>query len=273
MPSAASHTIDEYEPLLVALQNVLGIVVPEGQRSNLLARIEPLLTEYKLDSLSSLAKSLQSDHSGEIRSKVLDTISQRQINWYLSPDMTKVLQDYVFGQLPENARIWVVGCGQGQLAYAIAMEMAEYTNKTNDTRKVTILGTDGSVSYIKQAESAIYTDEQLNTLSDTYKKRYTSKISHGEGHQLKARVTEFVSFAQCNLTEDFQSLGKMDLIVCPDALVYFSNGIKNSILRRFSSLLKPGGIFLTGGNQMMIPGNDGLERVDHAAGVFYRQKN
>lgn len=273
MPSAASHTIDDYEPLLVALQNVLGVVVPEGQRSNLLERVEPLLIEYKFDSLSALGKSLQNDHSGEIKSKVLDTISQRQTSWYLSPDMTKVLHDYVFGQLAENARIWVVGCGQGQLAYAIAMEMAEYTNKTNDTKKVKVFATDSSASNIKQAESAIYTDEQLNTLSGAYKKLYTSKISQGDGYQLKGRVTEFVSFAQCNLTEDFQSLGKMDLIICPDALVYFSNGIKGSILRQFSSLLKPGGIFLTGGNQMMIPDNDGFERVNHTSGVFYRRKN
>lgn len=182
MPSAASHTIDDYEPLLVALQNVLGVVVPEGQRSNLLARMEPLLTEYKFDSLSALAKSLQSDHSGEIRSKVLDTISQRQISWYLSPDMTKVLHDYVLGQLPENARIWIVGCGQGQLAYAVAMEMAEYTNKTNDTRKMKVFATDGSASNIKQAESAIYTDEQLKTLSGAYKNSIPAKL-------VKAMVT------------------------------------------------------------------------------------
>ncbi len=273
MPSAASHTIDDYDPLLVALQNVLGVVVPEGQRNNLLARIEPLLIEFKFASLSALAKSLQNDGSGEIKAKVLETISQRQTSWYLSPDMTKVLQDYVFGQLAENARIWVVGCGQGQLAYAVAMEIAEHTNKTNGTKKVSVFATDGSASNIKQAESAIYTDEQLNTLSGDYKKLYTSKMSQSEGYQLKARVTEFVSFAQCNLTEDFQSLGKMDLIICPDALVYFSNGVKDRILRQFSSLLKSGGIFLTGGNQMMIPGNDGLERVNHASGVFYRRKN
>lgn len=273
MPSAASHTIDDYEPLLVALQNVLGVVVPEGQRNNILERIEPLLTEYKFDSLPALAKGLQSDSSGDIRSKVLDIISQRQTSWQLSPEMTKVLQDYVFGQLAENARIWVVGCGQGQLAFSIAMEVAEYANKTNDSRKLRIFATDGSASNIKQAESAIYTDGQLNTLSGAYKKLYTSKMSQSDGYQLKGRVTEFVSFAQCNLTEDFQSLGKMDLIICPDALVYFSNGIKDRILRQFSSLLKPGGIFLIGSNQTMIPGSDGFERVNHASGVFYRRKN
>jgi len=40
MSSAVSHEIDDYESLLVALQNVLGVVVPDEQRSNLVERIE-----------------------------------------------------------------------------------------------------------------------------------------------------------------------------------------------------------------------------------------
>ena len=273
MPPAVSHTINDYESLLVALQNVLGVVVPEGQRSNLLERVEPLLTEYKFDSLAMLAKSLQSDQSGEVKSKVLEAISQRQTSWCLSQDATKILHDYIFEQLPDNARIWVVGCGQGQSAYAVAMEIAEYATKANEAKKVQVFATDGSAINIKQARSATYTENQLSTLSVEYKKLYTSKISDSDSYQLKDRVKELVSFEQCNLTEKFESLGEMDLIICPDALVYFSNGIKDSILRQFSSLLKSGGIFLTGSNQTIVPASDGFERVNHTSGVFYRQKN
>lgn len=272
MPPAVTHTMNDYESLLVALQNVLGVVVPEGQRSNLLERVEPLLIEYKFDSLSMLAKSLQSDQSGAVKSKVLEAISQRQTSWCLSPDTTKVLHDYIFEQLPENARIWVVGCGQGQLAYAVAMEFAEYANKASDSKEVQIFATDGSAINIEQARSASYTENQLTSLSTEYKKLYISKMSDSDNYELKSRVKEFVSFEQCNLTENFESLGEMDLIICPDALVYFSNGVKESILRQFSSLLKSGGIFLTGSNQTMVPVSDGFERVNHSSGVFYRQK-
>jgi chemotaxis methyl-accepting protein methylase len=45
------------------------------------------------------------------------------------------------------------------------------------------------------------------------------------------------------------------------------------MLGQFSSQLKPGGIFVTGHNQAILPFTDRFERVDHPAGVFYRQKS
>lgn len=277
MPSATPYNIDDYETLLVALQTALGVVVPDGQRSNLLARVEPLLTTYHFDSLTDLAKSLQDGKVADIKAKVLDVISQRQPGWSLNPEMKKVLQDYIIAQLPEKARIWMVGCGQGQLAYAVAMEVAEYEHTSGNTKKLQIIATDVSRSDIKQAESGTYSAQQLATVSDGYKKLYFSSNDAGMNFCIKDKIRQLISFSQCDLTEDFQSLGKMDLIICPEALVYFSNGVKAGILQQFSALLKPGGIFLTGNNQaiithaMMSEGH-GLERVEHPAGVFYRKK-
>ena len=73
MQSATSHNIDDYESLLVALQNVLGVIVPDGQRSNFVERIEPLLSSYKLDSFSLFAEKLQSGNA-EVCTNVLDVI-------------------------------------------------------------------------------------------------------------------------------------------------------------------------------------------------------
>ena len=273
MPSAASHNIEDYESLLVALQDVLGVVVPESQRSCLLDRVEPLLTQYSLDSVASLAQSLQGEQADEVKSSVLEAISKRQSDWVLSPTIINILQKYVFEQLPDNANIWIVGCGQGQQAYSVAMEIAEYENKKSDTKNFQLLATDGSLSDIKQAESATYSDHQLSRLSDGYKKLYTASGDAAGSGVIKNKIRPNIRFSQCDLTEDFDALGKMDLIICSDVLVYFSNGVKAGILKRFSSQLKPGGIFLTGHNQAVLPFSDGFERVEHPAGVFYRQKS
>ena len=273
MSFAASHNIEDYESLLLALQNVLGVVVPDGQRSCLVERVEPLLANYKLDSLASLAESLQADKADEIRSSVLEAISQRQSSWNLSPGTLNVLHKYIFAQLPEAARIWIVGCGQGQLAYAVAMEVAEYENRSGDDKGFQLFASDTSLSDIKQAESATYSAQQLSGLSEEYKKSYATVNAQGDSWTMKDRIRRNLHFTQCDLTEDFQSVGAMDLIICPEVLVYFSNGVKAGILQQFSSLLKTGGIFLTGPNQAVTPFTDGLEYVEHPEGVFYRQKS
>ncbi len=273
MPFAVSHNIEDYESLLVALQNVLGVVVPETQRSCLVERVEPLLSDYKLDSLASLAGSLQAEQASEIRTSVLEAISQRQSGWALSPATLNVLHNYIFAQLLDGARIWIVGCGQGQLAYAMAMEIAEYENRNGETKKFQLFASDSSRKDIKQAELATYRMQQLSGLSEAYKKLYTTANAEGNRWTIKDRIRQNLHFSQCDLIEDFQSIGDMDLIICPEILVYYSNGVKAGILQQFSTLLKPGGIFLTGSNQAVMPFTGGFERVEHPAGIFYRQKN
>ncbi|NOQ88425.1 MAG: hypothetical protein GQ550_05820 [Gammaproteobacteria bacterium] len=273
MPSAVSHNIDDYESLLVALQNVLGVVVPDAQRRCLVERVEPLLSHYKLDSLASLAENLQLGKPDELRSSVLEAISQRQPDWAISPLMLNVLHEYVFAQLPENARIWLVGCGQGQLAYAMAMEIAEYENKSGKTKNFQLLASDSSKNDINQADAATYTAQQISGLSERYKKLYTTVNAEGDSWSIKDKIRQNTRFSQCDLTEDFQSMAAMDLIICPEVLVYCSNGVKAGILQQFSTLLKSGGILLTGSNQAVTPLAEGFERVEHPAGVFYRQKN
>jgi two-component system CheB/CheR fusion protein len=155
--------------------------------------------------------------------------------------------------------------------------VAEYEHNSGNIKKLQIIATDVSRSDIKQAESGLYSAQQLVAVSDGYKKLYFSSNDAGMNFCIKDKIRQLISFSQCDLTENFQSLGKMDLIICPEALVYFSNGVKAGILQQFSSLLKSGGIFLTGNNQaiithaMMSEGH-AMERVEHPAGVFYRKK-
>lgn len=277
MPSASSHEIDDYETLLVALQNVLGVVVPDEQRSDLLERIKPLLSTYKFDSLSSLAQGLHSGqaekgHSGMI-TNVLDVISQRQSSWHLSAELQTLLQNYVFAQLPESARIWVVGCGMGQPAYAVAMEALEYERNSGDSKNFQIVATDISAEYIEHANSATYSELQLAGLRDSYRKLYTTFDESKNEGQIKDKVRQLINFRRCDLKDDFHALGEMDLIICPEVLYYYSNGVKASMLQRFSQQLKSGGIFVAGSNQAVAAFNISMERVVHPAGTFYRQKS
>jgi len=273
MPSATSHDIDDYESLLLALQDELGVVVPESQRSYLLDSVEPLLTQYSLESIASLAQSLTGEQADEVKSSVLEVISKRQSDWNLSPSLVHVLHKYIFQQLPDNANIWIVGCGQGQQAYSVAMEIAEYENKKDDTKHFQLLATDYSQDDIKQAESATYSSHQLSRLSDGYRKLYIAAGETAGSGVVKDKIRRNIRFSQCNLIEDFESLGKMDLIICSDVLVYFSNDLKSRILEQLASQLKPGGILLAGRNQAVTPFSDRFERVDHPAGVFYRHKS
>lgn len=271
MPFATSYKIDDYESLLVALQNVLGVIVPDSHRSHLVERIEPLLLRYKLNSFGLLAEKLQSCDA-DVCVKVLDAISRRQPGWYLNPEAQNVLDKYIFAQLPDKAKIWLVGCGQGQLAYSVMMEIDKYERISGQAKKFQLIATDVLQDDINQAELAIYNAQQLMTLRDDDVKRFFTRNEKTGSGQVKDKFRQQMTFSQCSLIEGFQSLGQMDLIICPEILVYFSSSVKAGIIQQFAGLLNSGGIFLTGSNQAVISFSEGFERVEHPAGVFYRKK-
>lgn len=273
MSSTVSQNIDEVELLLLTLQNTLGVAVPNGQRSDLVERIKPLLLAHQLDSLTSLAESIQANHADELKSEVLHVISQCQSSWELSSEIKNVLNHYIFAQLSDKARVWIVGCEQGQLAYSVAMEVAKYEHETGKNKNIQLFATDVSQSNINYAERANYSKQQLNGLSEKNKQLFVTMNDKGDYGQIKEEVRQQISFSQCDLIEGFQLPEPMDLIICPTDLVYFSNDIKEGIVQQFSALLKSGGIFLTDNGQAMMSSGNGLERVDHPAGVFYRQKS
>lgn len=271
MSSAISRNIDDYESLLVALQNFLGVIVPDGQRNNLVERIEPLLSSYKIDSFALLAEKLKACDA-DVCVNVLNVISQRQPVWSLNAEAQNILHKYILPQLPDKAKVWVVGCGQGQLAYSVVMEIDKYEQHSGKAKKFQLIATDVLPDDINQAELGMYNRQQLSTLRDDDKKRFLSLHEKTGSGQVKDKFRQQITFSQCDLIEGFQSLGKMDLIFCPKVLVYFSDSVKAGIIQQFSGLLNTGGIFLTGSNQAVIPFSESFERVEHPAGVFYRKK-
>ena len=273
MSSNASPNPDDFESLLVALQNTLGVVVPDDQRSSLIERMTPLLTSYKLDSLASLARSIEQGQSEEIKSKVLDVVSQTQLSWNLSAEINDSLNNYIFAQLPENARVWIVGCGQGQFAYAVAMAAARYEHNADKIKNLQFFASDVSSADIKYAQNGVYNTQQVKGLSEEFKKLFMSISDDKDKLQVKDKIRDRLNFSQCDLTQDFQSIGQMDLIICPEALAYFSNELKEDVLHQCSDLLNSGGIFLAGNNQLLMSAAAYLERVEHTSGTFYRKKN
>lgn len=280
MSSVVSQDFDEYESLLVTLQNILGIVVNDDQRASLLMRIESLLVSNNLKSIKDLTQSL--NESDELRATLIETLSLQHSSWNLSGDINQILQDYIFPQLPERAKICVIGCGEGQLAYSVAMEISEYENRSAVEKNFQLFATASIASNLKIAEAGVYTQQQLELLNPEYRKLYVAASEAGGSFKIKDKIRKTISFLQYKLAIDTAVSAKLpkevDLIICPEALVYFTSRDKEKIVLQLSDMLKSGGVFLTGDNQSILTpevmsASCGLERVEHPSGDFYRCVN
>jgi chemotaxis protein methyltransferase CheR len=77
-----------------------------------------------------------------------------------------------------------------------------------------------------------------------------------------------VQFKEHNLTADPMEAG-FDLIVCRNVVIYFTDGAKADLYRRFHAALRPGGVLFVGGTEVISrPGEIGF----HPFGISFYQR-
>lgn len=168
-------------------------------------------------------------------------------------------------------RILSAGCSSGEEAYSLAIAASGRANACGD--EVSILGIDVSASAIKNAERGRYSAWSLRAtpahIRDTYFRQY------GNEYEIDARFRALVQFEQRNLFDpdpDFWALGTFDIIYCRNVTIYFSPRAVKELMRRFASILHPGGFLYLGHSESLRGISDDFESI-YEDGIFgYRRK-
>jgi len=280
MSSVLSQQIHDYQTMAQAFQDVLGIIITEEQRNIILTKLNRVMQAFELDSIIELAEKMRRPDTKRLNSDILQAITNYDSKWFQTPGISELLQHYVLDNVGDNARFWVVGCEDGSPAYSIAMEIAEYNRINNKDKAISIVATDVSNEALKQAETGRYRASQIQGLAEDMQSMYMNRCDQlndeygdpgGDIWEIKAKIRDRVSFSHCDLLEGCQPEKSVEVIICPDILVYFSNGHRESILQQFSKVLDSGGILMAGEDQVIVSEN--FERVQYLRGIFYRQKN
>jgi chemotaxis protein methyltransferase CheR len=273
MSSIESAEGGAYQSLQMFLQEEFGIVIGEERERSITTQLEPVISQYSLDSLQALVDEMQKD-AVHIRNSVLQAITSHEDNWFEPRELFTLLDDYLLGEIVEAGRkryrIWVIGSRSGQLPYSLAMKIQQAVQQTNSSTRVAIEATDIDEAAVNAAVKGVYSQASVEGVDDQYRKKYLEEES-GQWY-VTGDIKSMVDFSTCNLLDDFEDKGHFDLIICHDVLVYFSVPVKTRLLDSFATLLDPSGILVAGVGEPVLPFNDNFEMVRHEAGIFYRQK-
>lgn len=274
MSSIALEEGGAYQSLQMMLQDEFGIVIGEERRNAITAKLNPVMSAFRLDSLDALVDALRTKESVAIKNSVLQAITAYETEWFKPKELFNLLDEYLLPNMLDssrkNYRIWVIGCGDGQLPYSLAMKIRQATKQANASIPITIEATDISEAVINKAATGKFEQAAMKGMPDQLQKKYM--VEQSGQWQVSEDVRSMIDFSTCNLLEDFEDKGHFDLIICLDVLVYYSVPVKGRLLNAFSTLLDPSCILIAGMNEPVLPFNDNFEMVRHNAGIFYRQK-
>ncbi|WBY64348.1 CheR family methyltransferase [Thermocaproicibacter melissae] len=238
-------TDDEFSWLVTYIRNNYGIDLSK-KRLLIEARMYSVLVKHDFTSFSQYFSYLKQNEN-ELNT-LLNKLTTNHTYFMREPRHFDFLREVILPQqLKENRehslRIWSAGCSTGEEAYTAVMTMKDFFRQSPgwDTR---ILATDISTKVLAEAQQRVYSAEDLQNLPESWKRLYFTQSD--DVFLLKDEIRREVIFRRLNLMEDFHFQRPFDLIFCRNVMIYFTKEAKDSLIRKFCNMLKPGGYLFIG---------------------------
>jgi chemotaxis protein methyltransferase CheR len=242
---------DNYSFLQDFIQSSSGIVLDEGKRYLLEARLIPITREYRIPGLDNLCEALRRGGDAALSRDVVDAITTNETLFFRDIGLWDALRTNLIPRLVELRsasrciRIWSAASSSGQEAYSLAITLHELG--LADWR-LEIFGTDICSRMVARAREGKFSSLEVNRGLPA---RFLVKYFRQKGHlwEVAPELMRAVHFEQFDLRGSMSSLGYFDLILCRNVLIYFDIETKRKILAGIRFRLAADGCLILGGSE------------------------
>lgn len=255
------------------LLNLAGIVLDDGKRYLVEARLAPLAQQLGLAGLDDLAAEIRAGRHA-VRRRFVEAMTTHETYFFREPRLWEALAGCVLPELlgrrasDRKLRFWSAGASSGQEAYSLAMVLAESGLRAPD---VEIRATDISEQILEIARRGRYTQMQVGRgLPARYLLRYFTRdrLEWVVSDEIRAMV----HFEQGDLRRETARPGVYDAILCRNVLIYFDASTKRSIVANLRASLARHGYLALGCAENLMGLDEGFEPVSAKEALLFRAK-
>lgn len=228
------------------VRELTGIDLDGYKDSQLERRLQGILRRVGAPDLLHYSRMLQTDP--QRLQEFRDFLTINVTEFFRNPEKFQELKQTILpGLLRERRplRIWSAGCSTGAEPYSIAIVLDE----VDPGGQHEILATDVDTTALARAREGVYEERELKAVSPERLRRYFVRTP--VGWQVVPRLRAAVRFAPHNLLAD-PFPRDLDLIVCRNVVIYFSEEAKAALYERFRQALRPGGVLFVGGTESLL---------------------
>ncbi len=281
MPAPAKIDPNEFQLMRDYIEKSCGIHLTDDKMYLVCTRLTTLMVERGCNSFADLYHKAVADNTHVLRDKIVEAMTTHETFWFRDTSPFVIMDEVILRELAEEIRlgkrskikIWSAACSTGQEPYSVAMTVLELARKYNSLKPehVEITATDISSTVLYLATAGRYNSLAMSRgLDKDYENRYFEP--DGKVWAIKDDVKKMVRFQKINLQEDFSLIGKQDIILCRNVLIYFSDELKKDILQRIALLLRPNGNLFIGASESIINFTKEYDMLRHTIGLYYKVK-
>ncbi len=188
----------------------------------------------------------------------MDFVTINVSEFFRNPEQWRVLSEFVLPSVVayrrgHPVRVWSAGCSGGQEAYSLAIAVLEAGGQPK------VLGTDIDEPSLEKARAGVYSAEEAKGISRMRLAQHFERCA--EGYRVRDALRRTASFERRNLLVD-EYPQDLDLAVCRNVLIYFTDQGKQRVLTGLAGSLRSGGVLFTGATEAVFnPGCYGLSQI------------
>jgi two-component system CheB/CheR fusion protein len=159
----------------------------------------------------------------------------------------RVLPELIAGKEAGGQRklvFWSAACARGEEPYSIAMLLGGYLGRRRWDYEISIYATDISRWALSQAQTGIYSPQDMEGLPDSVREEYF--MENGDNYELRPDIHQMVKFSHFDLTSTTTPpFTGVDCIFCCNVLIYWQRPLQGQVLGMlYEALAAPGYLVL-----------------------------
>jgi chemotaxis protein methyltransferase CheR len=245
------------------LRETTGLAIGEGKEYLVESRLVPLASSLGLPNVAALVARIRTNPDPDLVRSVCEAMATYESSFFRDGTPFDLLRSRIFPELlranqaSRTLSIWCAAASTGQEPYSVAMLLADLPL---DGWQVKILASDYSRVALARAREGVYNNFEIHRgLTAEQRTRFFQPA--GIDWRIRDSIRQRVSFAEVNLLRPFAHLGRFDLVLCRNVLIYFDVATRRHVLDRMGDGLTPHGYLLLGAAESAIGVTDNFVRV------------
>jgi chemotaxis protein methyltransferase CheR len=239
----SAPTTDDYTAFCAAIKHLTKLDLGQYKRGQMERRIRTFASKEGHADLTGYAGVLRQAPAELERFLDRITINVSQL-WRNPEQWRKIGRDILPALAAEGpVRAWSAGCSYGAEAYTLAALCLDAIPKS----RFEIRGTDIDPRMVERAREGRFSAEDARDAPRDALRRHFD--ADGDGWQAKPALRRHVRFDQGDLLRMSLRPASLDLILCRNTVIYFTEDVRDALHARLVGALRPGGVLVVGSTE------------------------
>jgi len=254
--------------LAALLESRTGQQIAANREWRIETALKPLIRENGLDTLDELVGQIL--RKPDLADQVVDALLNGESSFFRDAGVLETIAEAVDQMRREHLnrriRIWSAGCSIGQEPLSLAMLFTERDEKTKAVSPE-IVATDVSETALGRARSGRYSQFEIQRgLPVRRMMRWFDTV--GNDWVAKSELVRQISFRKMNLVADPLPIGRFDVILCRNVLLYLSPALRRLVLDRLAEVARPGALLVLGAGETVIGQTEAFRPSPRYRGLY-----